>query len=236
MHQLRGQVVCLRQKKTTGASSGKGTTRVLKSLPILTSSPGPISSMMSSACAELYSSFCPGPAEEMLPSGTGHSSLVMASQLGSETQKKLTHGLQEQNDFDKVKMWNVKLVNIVHVNWIIQWKRAWKESPGDTHTLPQTIIASTHRHLMIVLPPKAHYSPAVSTANETKCSYHKLTCLRKTMHSLMITITPRCPTHTRQGTTATRKSMSTFIAHLLMIHLAPSQRCGKGNAFPSPTT
>lgn len=104
MHQLRGQVVCLRQKKTTGASSGKGTTRVLRSLPMLTSSPGPISSMMSSACAELYSSFCPGPAEEMLPSGTGHSSLVMASQLGSETQRKLTHGLQKQNDFDMVKL------------------------------------------------------------------------------------------------------------------------------------
>lgn len=90
MHQLRGQVVCLRQKKTTGASSGKGTTRVLRSLPMLTSSP--TSSMMSSACAGPYSSLCPGPAkdEETLPSGAGHSSLVMAAlpksarQVGSE--------------------------------------------------------------------------------------------------------------------------------------------------------
>ncbi|TNN57675.1 hypothetical protein EYF80_032137 [Liparis tanakae] len=40
MHQLRGQVVCLRQKKTTGASSGKGNTRVLSRLH---RSSGPIS-------------------------------------------------------------------------------------------------------------------------------------------------------------------------------------------------
>lgn len=86
MHQLRGQVVCLRQKKTTGASSGKGTTRVLRSLPTLTSSP--TSSMMSSACAGPYSSLWPGPAEdeETLPSGAGHSSLVMAAQPKSERQ------------------------------------------------------------------------------------------------------------------------------------------------------
>lgn len=86
MHQLRGQVVCLRQKKTTGASSGKGTTRALRSLPTLTSSP--TSSMMSSACAGPYSSLWPGPAkdEETLPSGAGHSSLVMAAQPKSERQ------------------------------------------------------------------------------------------------------------------------------------------------------
>lgn len=95
MHQLRGQVVCLRQKKTTGASSGKGTTRVLRSLPTLTSSPGPTSSMISSACAEPYSSLSPGPAEEMLPSGTGHSSLVMATQPKSERKHESTVGLED---------------------------------------------------------------------------------------------------------------------------------------------
>ncbi|KAK5885149.1 hypothetical protein CesoFtcFv8_018886 [Champsocephalus esox] len=98
MHQLRGQVVCFRQKKTTGASSGKGNTRVLRSLPMLTSSSAPTSSMMSSVCAKPYSSFCPGPAEEMLPSDTGHSSLVMATQPRSERQRELTVGLEEFND------------------------------------------------------------------------------------------------------------------------------------------
>lgn len=84
MHQLRGQVVCLRQKKTTGASSGNGTTSVLRSLA---ASSGPTSSMMSSPWAGPKSSHSPA-AAWLTPSGMGHSSVVMATQQQPEEMRR----------------------------------------------------------------------------------------------------------------------------------------------------
>lgn len=47
-------------------------------------------------------------------------------------QRKLRRGLQAHNDFDKGKMCNVLLINIVllqvNVDWNIQYKRVWKET------------------------------------------------------------------------------------------------------------